>query len=54
MYLLAPLILQNFKKFLQDDPQIFLAQTIIFPFIYLLALFTMQNFKNILPVDPEL
>ena len=62
MYLLAPFILQNFKKILRADPElwdvpfwgkwpicpekIFLVQTIIIPFIYLLALFTVQNSKN--------
>ena len=61
MYLLAPFILQNFKKFLEpiqiyeDVP--FLGPkcltcpeqgTIIITFIYLLALFNEQNFKNFL------
>ena len=54
MYLLAPFILQKFKKILRADSkflgpkwqQIFLVQIIIIIFIYLLALFTEQNFKK--------
>ena len=63
MYLLAPFILQNFKK---GDPELwgyaifgpkmthlswtifFLVQTIIITFIYLLALFIVQNLKKFL------
>ena len=48
MYLLAPFILQNFKKFLEPIQIYFLVQTIIITFIYLLALFNEQNFKNFL------
>ena len=62
MYLLAPFILQNFKKNLganpelyfraQNDPFVlnknFLVQTIIITFIYLLALFIVQNLKKFL------
>ena len=59
MYLLAPFILQKFKKILRADSkflgpkwhicpeQIFLVQIIIITFIYLLALFTEQNFKKL-------
>ena len=58
MYLLAPFILQNFKKFLGAiqgyKDVLFLVQTIIFTFIYLLALSIVQNFKKILTANPEL
>ena len=67
MYLLAPFILQNFKKVqsYEDMPfsgpkwsicpeQNFLVQTIIITFIYLLAFFTVQNLKKILTAYPEL
>ena len=59
IYLLAPFILQNFKKKFrmchfrdQNSPfvmnKIFLVQTIIVTFICLLALFIVQNFKKFL------
>ena len=62
MYLLAPFILQNFKKNLganpelyfraQNDPFVlnkkFLVQTIIITFIYLLGLSIVQNLKKFL------
>ena len=69
MYLLAPFIMQNFEKLLEqiheDKPfsgpkwpicpeQIFLVQTITITFIYLLTLFIVQNYKKILTTDPEL
>ena len=58
MYLLAPFILQNFKKFLGAiqgyKDVLFLVRTIIFTFIYLLAIFIVQNFKKILTANPEL
>ena len=62
MYLLAPFILQNFKKFLgpiqsYEDvlfsgpkwpicPEQIILVQTIITFIYLLALFIVQNFKN--------
>ena len=59
MYLLGPFILQNLKKNIRADSElwgcvpfvlnnIFLVQTIIFTFIYLLALFIVQNLKKFL------
>ena len=57
MYLLAPFILQNFKKILTANVElptehlnwiIFLVQTIIITFLYLLALLTVQNLKKFL------
>ena len=59
MYLLAPFIVQNFKKSSEDVPfsgsklpicpeQIFLVQIIIITFIYLLAFFIVQNLKKFL------
>ena len=67
MYLLATFFLQNFKKILRANPElwecaIFGAKKVLLPqtfflkiiniiLIYLLAPFTVQNFK-IIPVDP--